>query len=214
MGHIYVFDNNTGKDVPKTINRTPVELLFGDSISKVKSNIEGDADLFCIFTNINNEDIIVQSEIDKRFMIDILKFGKLDHKISVKESSIWYSNNTLRNIIITSNVNIDSDQLSLLLEAYISKVKDFINTAPKQEKRSMYIVSNIRNSREIMRTPDLDEAVKICDTNPCSVVTTRDKEVVYKSGFGKVAVPTKDNHTIQYKAKVRKMNKEFGVKIQ
>ena len=213
MGHIYVFDNNTGKDVPKTINKTPVELLFGDSISKVKSNIEGDADLFCIFTNINNEDIIVQSEIDKRFMIDILKFGKLNYKVSVKESAIWYSNNALRNIIITSGVDIDSDQLSILLETYISKIKEFINTTPKQ-KRSMYIVSNIRNSREIIRTPDLDEAVKICNTNPCSVVTTRDKEMIYKSGFGKVAVPTKDNHTIQYKAKVRKMNKEFGVKIQ
>ena len=79
--------------------------------------------------------------------------------------------------------------LSTLLSIFLSEMKTFKQGVDAKKRKEVYIVCNMRSGTEILRTPNMDEAVSTCDQNDCCVVLNREEKVVYKSKYGKVAIP-------------------------
>lgn len=204
---IFIYDN-IGIDIPSKIGVYPVDVVFGNTISKIHESISP-CKLFCIFTHIHGKDIIVQDEKDKAVLRSVLKFGHLDYRVDVKDNSIWYSKNAERNIIFSDSVSITSDQLETLISMYISELiaKEKIEN---KYRNSVYFVRNTRNSEELIRTPNLEEAIRLCNSKPCTAVFTRDGKIVYKTKFGRVAVPiTTNGHVSKMKSAHRESNGVF-----
>ena len=74
----------------------------------------------------------------------------------------------------------------------------------------MYSVQNTRNGEIIIKTPNKEEAIKVCDKSPCCVIKTRDNNIVYKSRFGKVDLATS---TRMLKARHSQSNGVFSITI-
>jgi predicted transcriptional regulator len=49
----------------------------------------------------------------------------------------------------------------------------------EKKLKDIFIVKNTRNGKEIFRTPIRQEAIKICDQNPCNIIINREGEFVY-----------------------------------
>ena len=208
---IYMYDNNIGIDIPKKIGVYPVDVVFGSTISDIHKSIMP-CQLFCVFTPIQKADIIVQSSIDKAILRSIFKFGNKSYNIDVKESSIWYSDRADKNIIFSGDLGLDGEDLKTILSMYISEVIAQYKAEHKY-KISMYFVKNTRSGEELIRTPNLQDAINLCNTRPCTAVFTRDNEIVYKTRFGKLAVPMNRNgHVNRMKAKHPDSNGIFKVK--
>lgn len=203
---IFAYDNNTGKDIPSKIDVFPVELLLGNSISEIHSSITP-CQMFCIFTAVDGVDFVVKTEDERRILQAAVKFAKLPYKVEVRESSIWYSNKADINIIISNSVSMRARDMSTLLSIFLSEMKTFKKGVENKKKKEVYIVCNVRSGSEILRTPSMDEAVVMCNKNPCCVVLNREEKVVYRSKYGKVAVPyNSKTHTARYKATHFKQN--------
>ena len=186
---IFMFDNHTGIDLPEKINSTPVNILLGSSIGEVKSKVNK-ADLFCVFTDLNDEyDIVVKNEKDANILKDILNFGGYNLKVDVKDDSMWYTQSAEHNIVFANHIRLDKSKLSSLLSM-------FLNTIPKQEKKQenteMYIVFGVRSNKEIFRTPIFSEAKRYCDSKICSIIKTRDGNIIYNSNYGRITSPTNE----------------------
>jgi len=186
---IYMFDNQTGRNIPKSVDTVDVELLIGSKISDIHNSIEKGSRLFCVFTPLNDVDIIVPSEYDAKILNDVLSFGKYNYKIEVKPSSIWYSNNADRNIIISDKVDLDENGISTMLRLYLDTVKKDKIASGEIHPIEMHSVFNIRSGKTLLKTPDYVEAKTICDKNPCCVIKNREGEIIYKSAYGRVSVP-------------------------
>ncbi len=206
MGKIYMFDNNTGREIPEKINTQKVDVLLGSTITDIHKNIINKSSMLCIFTKIKDSDFIVPTEKEATQLREILDFGNYDYKVEVKSTSVWYTNKVDKNIIISDNVNIPANKIAYLLAIYLN----FINKDGSNIKKpgNLFIVKNTRNSKIIYKTPKYTEAVSICDQNPCTVIIKQStNEVVYKSQYGKVAVP----YTI--KSAGAKFKNKIGIKI-
>ena len=73
---IFAFDNHTGKDIPSKIDVFPVDLLLGNSISEIHSNITP-CQMFCVFTDIIGVDFVVRTKkrrIFSRLLLSLLSF--------------------------------------------------------------------------------------------------------------------------------------------
>ena len=203
---IFAYDNNTGKDIPSKIDVFPVELLLGSSVSEIHSSITP-CQMFCIFTAVDGVDFVVKTEDERRILQAAVKFAKLTYKVEVRESSIWYSDKADINIIISNSVSMRARDMSTLLSIFLSEMKTFKKGVENKKKKEVYIVCNVRSGSEILRTPNMDEAVAMCNKNPCCVVLNREEKVVYRSKYGKVAVPyNSKTHTARYKATHFKQN--------
>ncbi len=202
---IYMYDNNTGIELPDKIDVYPVEILLGSSIGDIKSSIDSSAKIFCVFTHLKDCDFVVSNSKDAEKLKEILDFGGFDYTIGVKESSMWYSDKADTNIIISDSVHINPAQISVLVKSLIG-ITNVDGTKAKTEQVEMYIIYNTRNSRIINRTPRYSEAIKICDQNPCCVIKKKSTgEIIYKSLYGKVSIPSKSETQIsKYKARIEK----------
>lgn len=202
---IYMFDNNTGIELPDKIDVYPVEILLGSSIGEIKSSIDLSAKIFCVFTHLKDCDFIVSNSKDADRLKEILDFGGFNYTIGVKESSMWYSSNANINIIISDSVHMNTSQISVLVKSLIG-ITNTDGTKNKVEQVEMYIIYNTRNSRIINRTPKYTEAIRICDQNPCCVIKKKSTgEIIYTSLYGKVSIPSNSERQIsKYKARIEK----------
>ena len=210
---IFAYDNNTGKDIPSKINTYPVDMLLGKSISEIHSSITP-CQMFCIFTAVDGVDFVVKTEDEKRILQSAIKFANLPYNVEAREKSIWYSDKADINIIISNSVSMGAKDMSTLLSIFLSEMKTFKKKTEVKKRNEIYYVCNIRSGTEILRTPNFDEAVRTCDKNPCCAVINREENVVYRSSFGKVAVPYNTRtHTAKFKADhFRQNNGVFDVK--
>ncbi len=202
MGKIYMFDNNTGREIPEKINTQKVDLLLGSTVTDIHNSIINKSSMLCVFTKLNDADFIVPTEKDAEKLRNILDFGSYNYNVEVRKSSIWYTNKVDKNIIISDNVKLEVNKLSYLLAIYLN----FINPDGSSVKKpgELYIVKNTRNSNEICKTPRYEEAISVCDKSPCTVVIKRStQEVVYKSQYGKVPITyTLNNTKSKFKNKI------------
>lgn len=202
---IYMFDNNTGIELPDKIDVYPVEILLGSSVGEIKSSIDSSAKIFCVFTHLKDCDFIVSNSKDADRLKEILDFGGFNYTIGVKESSMWYSSNANINIIVSDSVHMNISQISVLVKSLIG-ITNTDGTKNKVEQVEMYIIYNTRNSRIINRTPKYTEAIRICDQNPCCVIKKKSTgEIIYTSLYGKVSIPSNSERQIsKYKARIEK----------
>jgi len=215
MGKIYVFDNNTGLEVPVKVNNKDVECLLGNSVSIIKSNIESDSDLFCVITPLQDVDFVVKTELEMRALKKVLDFGKYSYRVDFKNESIWYSDNVVTNIIVSSKFGVCGEELGSILGLYINGYNEIRTISTPKKKNDIYTVSSVRSGKQVIKTPNLDEAIRNCDQTPGTVVLNRDEEVVYRTKWGKVSVPyTPENHTTRHNAKLRSLNKKIDIKIK
>lgn len=205
---IYAFDNFTGQiNIPKKVGTFPVEVTTAATISQIKDTIDK-AQLFFVFTKLPSKyDFVVKTEDEKRILQNALNYTKHNkYTVSCEPESIWYLDKKVdHTVIISSDVDIHGTDLGVLLSIFLSGIRDAESYAKK--KREVYIVINKRSSVELLRTPLFDEAVLLCNKNPCCVVLNRAEEVVYRSNYGKVAIPyNSKTHTAKYKAEHFKQN--------
>ena len=214
MNNVVVYDNNTGRDLPTKIDVYNVDILLGNTISQVLDSIENSVKLFIVFTHLQDIDFVVYSIEDKNYLEELLSFGKYEYTVEKKDKNIpWYSSKAEKCIIVSDSVTMDNKDLSNLLSLFIAR--DGSNEIVKQ--REMYIVSNYRNRKVLLRTPLYDEAVKRCDNEPCGVIVRRsDNIIIYRSKYGKVAIPydKKDVERKPRKTVIRNNNRaRFGITI-
>lgn len=203
---IFAYDNNTGKDIPAKIDVYPVDLLLGSKISEIHESIVP-CQMFCVFTPIEGVDFVVKTKEERDILQSAIKFAKLPYTAEVRENSIWYSNKADTNIIISNSVSMGAKDMSTLLSIYLSGVKTYRKKEEVKKRNEIYIVCNARSGTELIRTPVMDEAVRVCNKNPCCVVLNREEKVIYRSNFGKVAIPYDSRtHTARYKAEHFKRN--------
>lgn len=213
MNNVVVYDNNTGRDLPTKIDVYNVDILLGNTISQVIDNIQNNAKLFIIFTHLQGIDFVVYSNEDKNYLEELLSFGKYNYTVEKKDTNIpWYTNKAEKCIIVSDSVTMDNKELSNLLSLFIARNSNVIT-----KDREMYIVSNYRNRKVLLRTPIYDEAVKRCDNEPCGVIVRRsDNIIIYRSKFGKVAIPYNKEEVERKPRKtiVRNANRaRFGITI-
>ena len=123
MGKIYMFDNNTGREIPEKINTQKVDLLLGSTVEEIHKLIIPKSSMLCIFTKIKDFDIIVPTENDANILRDFLNFGHYNYTVGVVKSSIWYSDKVSKNIIISDSVDMNKENIAFLLAVYLN----FIN---------------------------------------------------------------------------------------
>lgn len=180
---IYIYDNDIGIHLPEKIDTYPLTLITKcSSITSIHNNI-CDCQLFCVFTKIQDADIIVQSESDVAILKNIIDFGKYQYKIECHKSSIWFTNKAAHNMIISDRVKLSSNELYTLLKMYINEI---LISAPK--KYNSYRVINFRNGKQLMKTPDKQSAIAECNNTPCSIVVDNTGTEIYRTKFGKVSV--------------------------
>ena len=207
---IYMFDNHTGKEFPIKIGTTPVEGLLAPSISELHNLILKDSRMFCVYTTLKDFDIVVPTLEDKTILEALSSFGKYNFRIKVESESIWYTKRVWKNIIISGDIDLETKEIATLLNLYISTCLEMQKSSEKKLK-DIFIVKNIRNGKEIFRTPIRQEAIKICDQNPCNIIINREGELLYNSKFGRVT-PNSKNHTKVYKSKLARNNLTFTSK--
>lgn len=202
---IYMFDNNTGIEMPEKIDVYPVEILLGSSIAEIKDSIPNTAKIFCVFTHLKDCDFIVSNSTNANRLKEIFDFGNFDYVIGVKESSMWYSNASI-NMIISDSVTLKPEQLGVVIKSLIGITNVDGSKNNSTQISEMYIVYNTRNSKILTRTPKYTEAVKVCDQNPCCAIKKKSNgEIIYRSLYGKVSIPTSSETQIsKYKARVEK----------
>ena len=200
MNKIYMYDNNTGVVIPKKIDTVPIEVLTANSVSGLHKLIEPHSELFCVFTNIPNADIIVPSEEEANIVKRILSMNQSsEYKVEVKESVSWYTDKVDKNIIISGSL-MNEKMISSFFTIYLDLLKDINKGVPRVKEikqhnpnfKEMYYVVNIRTSKITIKVPRLDDAKRICDENPCLVVKDRKGKVLHTSNFGKVKLINKN----------------------
>ena len=192
---ICMFDNNTGAEIPSIINTFPVDLILGNSVNEIHNNMN-QCQLFCVFTHLNDYDFVVQNDSDKEILDSIIHFSGRPYSTSVKSSSIWYSKKAERHLIISDSVKLNEKDLSVILSLFLTQIESQ-RKSKSTKPVTMYFVINTRNSKEIIRTPNYNEAAIVCDKSPCTEICDRDGNVIYKSKFGKVA-PRKTSHKREF----------------
>lgn len=213
MGKIYIYDNNIGIDLPNKIDEYQIELLFGTNISDIHNQIQNDAILFCVFTALPEHDFIVQSVDECNNLQKILSFGKLSYNISIKDSSIWYPSNNIKTIIISNNVKISSNDICEIIKRYIQDSVDKKTKISNQSPKVIYTVVNRRNSKILLKTPDKNEAIRVCNKNTCCIVIDDHSYIIHRSNGSKAIIPKKSNHLELYKSS-RMNNNRFKISIK
>lgn len=185
---VYAYDNFTGREIPSKVGTFPVELVLGGTVSEIHNKI-GKSQLFFVFTKLQDADFIVPHEYDKKTLDKVLEFGDYNFNIKVVDNNIWYTKKADTNILISDTIDISTDKLATLLSLYLSEVEKKKKEEGRSKVKEGYAVKNTRNGKISLVTPIFDEAIRECDLNPCCVIINRAGQIVYKSSYGKVAVP-------------------------
>lgn len=205
---IYMFDNHTGKNLPSKIGAIiPDILLFASSIGELHKAITKDSKMFCVVTPLKDADFVVPTEGDKKILDEILAFGNYDCTVIVEPSSSWYTIKVWKNIIVSGDIPLDTNQFATLLNMYLEACADYEKREDAKKRVIIFTIVNTRSGKEIYKTPSLDEAIRKCNNNPCHVVKDKDGNIVYTSKFGKVAPNiSQGTHLKKHKAKLTEMN--------
>lgn len=205
---IYAFDNYTGQiNIPKKVGTFLVDVATAGTVTQLRDSIDN-AQLLFVYTKLPDKyDFVVRTEDEKRILQNSVNYTKNKYNVACEPESIWYFDKKVEHtVLINSSVTLKGTDLGVLLSIFLSGMRDAESYA-KKKKREVYIVINKRSSVELLRTPLFDEAVALCNKNPCCVVLNRAEEVVYRSNYGKVAVPyNSKTHTARYKAEHFRQN--------
>ena len=194
--NLYLYDNNTGIDIPvKFGNRYEATVLLGKTLNDVKNQIAKNSIGFCVFssTGLDNIDFVVPTSYDREFLSEILDSHLIPGNIEVRESSMWYSDNARKSIIINP-INKNSSTIRTILIGYFNilpKIEESIK--PKNVtvyESSTYSVVNTRNNKVLMKGTRLDLLKGICDKSPCCCIKDINGNIVYRTKFWKVTIPT------------------------
>ena len=191
---LYLYDNNTGIDIPvKFGNRFEATVLLGKTLNDVKDQIEKKSIGFCVFTNITGIDYIVPTVSDREYLSNILDSHLLPGNIEVKESSMWYSENANKNIIINPT-NKDESTIRTILIGYFGIIpaieKNIVSKNVTEYSNITYSVVNTRNNKILIRGTRLDLLKSVCDKSPCACIKDDKGNIVYRTKFSKVTIPT------------------------
>lgn len=199
---VYAFDNYTGRiSLPKKVGTYPVDVVTAGILSEIDKTIDN-AQLFFVFTKLpESYDFVVRTEDEKTALQASVNFTKQRYNVKCESSSVWYLNGQVDHTVLinSDSVTMSNTDIGVLLSIFLSNIKSKEDS--KAKKKEIYIVCNMRSGTELLRTPNMDEAVALCNKNPCCAVLNRAEEVVYRSKYGKVAVPySTRTHTARYKA--------------
>ena len=190
---LYLYDNNTGIDIPVKYGNFEATVLLGKTLHEVKDQIGKKSIGFCVFTNITGVDYIVPTVSDKEYLSNILDSHLLNGNIEVKESSMWYSNNANKNIIINPS-NKDESVIRTILIGYFGIIpnieKKIISKNVTEYSTITYSVVNTRNNKILLKGTRLDLLKSVCDKSPCTCIKDDKGNIIYKTKFSKAAIPT------------------------
>ena len=197
---IYFYNHNTSVNIPEKIDdKFPISILTGDSINKVLNQISDKAAIFCVYTNSIKYDFVVPSETEAAIVEKMLKTVGYDTEsiqINVAAKSMWYSPKAKKNIIISGAIPFDNKlesffllYLDLLNKSLEEDNKIRVRTVKYVNSNSMFYIMNTRNKKILMKTPNIEDAKRVCNENPCCVVKNNKGEVVHRSMFSRVTVP-------------------------
>ena len=190
---LYLYDNNTGIDIPVKYGNFEATVLLGKTLHEVKDQIGKKSIGFCVFTNITGVDYIVPTVSDKEYLSNILDSHLLNGNIEVKESSMWYSNNANKNIIINPS-NKDESVIRTILIGYFGIIpnieKKIISKNVTEYSAITYSVVNTRNNKILLKGTRLDLLKSVCDKSPCACIKDDKGNVVYRTKFSKTIIPT------------------------
>ena len=190
---LYLYDNNTGIDIPVKYGNFEATVLLGKTLHEVKDQIGKKSIGFCVFTNITGVDYIVPTVSDKEYLSNILDSHLLNGNIEVKESSMWYSNNANKNIIINPS-NKDESVIRTILIGYFGIIpnieKKIISKNVTEYSTITYSVVNTRNNKILLKGTRLDLLKSVCDKSPCACIKDDKGNIIYKTKFSKAAIPT------------------------
>ena len=125
MKRICFYNNYTNLILPNKIDVYPVSNLLGDTVEDIKSKIKS-CDLFCIFTHIQDDDIVVPTGEDKDIIQMILNRSGRKEVVDTRKNSIWYSDNSEKNIIISDTCNFLAADIDSILYNFL-RMTDAIN---------------------------------------------------------------------------------------
>lgn len=196
---LYMYLYNVDMEIPDKIETVPIELLLGSTVTDLHKQIENHSKLFAVFAKLNDSHIIVPSEkeasVVKKILDTLGTNGEYDDfVVSVKPSLIWYTDKVEKNIIISTETNWNSKVInsffSLYLEIFSTTVNQLTSSKVVEKKKAeIYKVVNIRSGSLLIKVPRLQDAIDICNRNPCCVVRNNKNEIVHRSKYGKVNVP-------------------------
>ena len=207
MKKICFYNNYTNLDTPNKIDVYPVSNLLGDTVEDIKSKIKS-CDLFCVFTHVQDADIVVPTDEDKDIIQIILNRTGRKEVVDTRKDSIWYSSNSEKNIIISDTCDFLAADINSILYNFL-KMTDALNQR-NIKPVEMYIVQNTRNGEVLIKTPNKEEAVSVCDRHPCCVIKTRDDTIIYTSRYGRTSLTSSIRRA---KAKNSQSNGVFHIKI-
>lgn len=207
MKRICFYNNYTNLILPNKIDVYPVSNLLGDTVEDIKSKIKS-CDLFCVFTHIQDADIVVPTDEDKDIIQMILNRSGRKEVVDTRKNSIWYSDNSEKNIIISDTCNFLAADINSILYNFL-RMTDALNQR-NIKPVEMYIVQNTRNSEVLIKTPNKEEAISVCDRHPCCVIKTRDGTIIYTSRYGRTSLASSIRRA---KAKNSQSNGVFNIKI-
>jgi len=200
MKKIYFYNNYTNLPLPNKIDVYPVSNLLGDTVEDIKSKINN-ADLFCVFTHIQDADIVVSNDEDKDIIQMILNRSGRKEIIDTRKDSIWYCDKADTCDFLAGDINSILYNFLMMTDALNER-----NIKPVE----MYAVQNTRNSEILIKTPNKEEAISVCDKHPCCVIKTRDGTIIYTSRYGRTSLKSSIRRA---KAKNSQSNGVFHIKI-
>ena len=204
---LYMYLYNVDMEIPDKIETIPIELLLGSTVSELHKQIQNNSKLFAVFAKLDNAHIIVPSEkeasIVKKILSTLGSNGEYDEfSIDIKPTLVWYTDKVEKNIIISTSTNWNSRVInsffSLYLEIFSTEVKKLNTSRVVEKKKSeLYKVINIRSGKLLIKVPRLQDAIDICNRNPCCIVRNASNEIVHRSMYGKVKVPNNKVKVLQ-----------------
>ena len=111
MGKIYMFDNNTGREIPEKIDTQKVDLLLGSTVTDIHNNILNKSSMLCIFTKISDSDFIVPTEKEAERLRGILNFGNYNYTVEYYNTLIHsFPNSLFRRLLKFEDVEFYNDE--------------------------------------------------------------------------------------------------------
>ena len=151
MKKIYFYNNYTNLPLPEKIDVYPVSNLLGDTVEDIKSKINN-ADLFCVFTHIQDADIVVSNDEDKDIIQMILNRSGRKEVVDTRKDSIWYCDKVEKTIIISDTCKFLAGDINSILYNFL-RMTDALNER-NIKPVEMYAVQNTRNSEILIKTPN------------------------------------------------------------
>lgn len=199
--NLYIYDNNTGIDIPVKFGRYEATVLLGKTLNEVKDQISKNAIGFCVFSNNPDDiDFIVPTTHDKDFLSEILDSHLISGSIEVRESSMWYSETAKKNIIINPTGKDISSIRSILIGYFgiLPNIEESIK--PKNVTKyepTGYAIVNTRNNKVLLKGTRLDLLKGICDKSPCCCIKDNNGNIVYRTRFAKATIPTGNPKSVE-----------------